>query len=276
MSDTGTRLPTYFISHGGGPWPWIKDQMPWDMSTLERSLQAMPREVGVTPKAVLVISGHWEEREFTVQSSANPPMVYDYGGFPEFTYHITYPAPGSPEVAARVAELLSGAGIAVTEDPRRGFDHGTFAPLVVMYPDADVPVVQLSLKRGYDPEAHLAAGRALAPLRDEGVLIVGSGMSFHNLRSRGRMPGVPVAGTEEFDHWLTAAVESEPARRDDLLTHWAQAPSARIAHPREEHLLPLMVVAGAAGEDPGARTFNDLAMGWRISGYRFGAPANAA
>ena len=118
MSDTATRLPTYFISHGGGPWPWIKDQMPWDMSTLEHSLQAMPREVGVTPKAVLVISGHWEERDFTVQTSPNPPMVYDYGGFPEFTYHITYPAPGSPEVAARVAELLSGAGIPVAEDPR--------------------------------------------------------------------------------------------------------------------------------------------------------------
>ena len=134
MSDTATRLPTYFISHGGGPWPWIKDQMPWDMSTLERSLQAMPREVGVTPKAVLVISGHWEERDFTVQSSPDPPMVYDYGGFPEFTYHITYPAPGSPEVAARVAELLSGAGIPVRRGPA-----SRLRPRHVRSPGGDVP-----------------------------------------------------------------------------------------------------------------------------------------
>ena len=139
--NTPNRLPTYFISHGGGLWPWIKDQMPWDMSVLEASLQSMPAEIGLTPKAVLVISGHWEATEFTVQTNPQPPMVYDYGGFPEFTYHITYPAPGSPEVAARTEQLLSGAGIPVRRDPNRGFDHGVFAPLVVAWPDADVPVL---------------------------------------------------------------------------------------------------------------------------------------
>jgi aromatic ring-opening dioxygenase catalytic subunit (LigB family) len=269
MSDTGTRLPTYFISHGGGPWPWIKDEMPWDMSVLERSLQAMPREVGVTPEAALVISGHWEEREFTVQSSAQPPMVYDYGGFPEFTYHITYPAPGSPEVAARVVELLGGAGIPVAEDPTRGFDHGTFAPLVVMYPDADVPVVQLSLKAGYDPEAHLAAGRALAPLRDEGVLIVGSGLSFHNLRLLGPAGQEP---SRQFDAWLDDALRSDPEFRTNALRTWDRAPSARVSHAHEDHLIPLMVAVGAAEGEAATRTYHqdDFAGFITASSWRFG------
>src|SRR5205814_5488879 len=126
-------------------WPWIKDQMPFDLSVLEASLRAMPLEVGTTPRAVLVISGHWEEPDFTVQTSPSPGMVYDYGGFPEFTYHISYPAPGSPEVAQRVMELLQAADIDALGDASRGFDHGTFAPLYVIYPEANVPVVQLSL-----------------------------------------------------------------------------------------------------------------------------------
>lgn len=265
-----TRLPTYFISHGGGPWPWIKDTMPWDMSVLEDSLIAMPREIGVTPRAVLMISGHWEAPEFTVQTNPNPPMVYDYGGFPEFTYHISYPAPGSPEVAARVAELLGAAGIAVREDPRRGFDHGVFAPLVVSWPDADVPVLQLSLRHGYDPEQHLAAGRALAPLRDEGVLIVGSGLSYHNLGLFGPGARRPSA---EFDAWLgETLIDSDPALRTKRLHEWETAPSARVAHPREDHLVPLMVAVGAAEDEPAVRTYYETEFAGSItaSSFRFG------
>lgn len=274
MSDANTsalsgRLPTYFISHGGGPWPWIKDQMPTDMTVLERSLQAMPSEIGATPRAVLVVSAHWETPQFTVQSHPNPPMVYDYGGFPEFTYHIQYPAPGAPDVADRVTELLGDAGIANRQDPDRGFDHGMYAPMYAAWPDADVPMLQLSILRSYDPDAHIAAGRALAPLRDEGVLIVGSGLSYHNL---GLMGPVAAAPSHDFDRWLDAAMTSEPTQRTNFLRHWSQAPSARIVHPREDHLIPLMVAVGAAEDETATRTYHqsDFFGGVTASSYKFG------
>ena len=168
-------LPVYAISHGGGPWPWIKDLMPVDWAPLEQSLQAIPTETGTTPTAVLVISGHWEQHAFTVQTSPNPPMMYDYGGFPDFTYQIQYPAPGAPELAQRTADLIAAAGLPVSMDAEQGYDHGTFVPMALMYPEADVPLFQVSMRHGYSPEEHFALGRALAPLRDEDVLIVGSG-----------------------------------------------------------------------------------------------------
>lgn len=273
---TEQRLPTYFISHGGGPWPWIIDQMPGDWTKLQRSLQDIPRELGVTPRAILAVSGHWEEPELTVQTHPNPPMYYDYGGFPEFTYHVKYPAPGSPEVAARVGELLDGAGIAVRYDDRRGFDHGVFAPFVVAYPDADVPILQLSIKKSYDPAEHLAAGRALAPLRDEGVLIVGSGFTFHNLAIFGPAGARPSA---EFDGWLSEAlVDASPAERTQRLLRWESAPSARVAHPAEDHLIPLMVAVGAAEDEAGVRTYHeDDFMGFlSSSSFRFGPTPSSA
>jgi aromatic ring-opening dioxygenase catalytic subunit (LigB family) len=264
------RLPTYFISHGGGPWPWIEDQMPGDFGPLRRSLEAIPRDLGVTPRAILMVSGHWEERDFTVQSGANPPMLYDYGGFPEFTYHVQYPAPGAPDVAERVVGLLDTAGIPVRTDARRGFDHGVFAPLVVAYPDADVPVLQLSLRRGYDPGEHLAAGRAIAPLRDEGVLIVGSGFTYHNLRVFG--PGAE-RPSREFEGWLSEVLVDGPvAARSDRLVEWERAPGARASHPAEDHLVPLMVAVGAAEDETGVRTYRESAFMGSITSasYRFG------
>ncbi|CAN5558058.1 class III extradiol ring-cleavage dioxygenase [soil metagenome] len=273
-ASTSTPLPTYFISHGGGPWPWIKDQMPFDLSVLEASLQAIPDEIGVTPKAVLVVSGHWEAPEFTVQTTAKPPMIYDYGGFPEFTYHIQYPAPGSPEVAQRVTDLLDAAGITNRQDPDRGYDHGVYAPMYVVYPEADVPILQLSLKHGYSPEQHLAVGRALAPLRNEGVLIIGSGLSYHNLRLMGPAAEVP---SQQFDRWLThALVESSPAQRSQLLRDWETAPSARIAHPAEDHLIPLMVAVGAAEGEVGVRGYHEETVFGSVtaSSFRFGEVAS--
>ena len=273
MTEPGTRLPTYFISHGGGPWPWIVDQLPGDFSRLTESLQAMASEQPVQPRAVLCVSAHWETPEFTVQTHPHPPMVYDYGGFPEFTYRIQYPAPGAPEVAARAAELLEAAGITARTDPDRGYDHGTFAPLFVAYPDASMPVVQLSIKRGYDPEAHLAAGRALAPLRDEGVLIVASGLSYHNLRLMG---GAGAAPSAAFDAWLSdAMVHADPATRTERLLRWDQAPSARTCHPAEDHLIPLMVAVGAAEGEAGARVYHqdDFFGSITASSFRFGAAA---
>jgi len=253
VNATTTRLPVYFMSHGGGPWPWIVDQMPGDFGPLTRSLEDIPRYLGRTPRAILMVSAHWETDDFTVQTHPNPPMLYDYGGFPDFTYQVQYPAPGAPDVAERVAELLSGAGFPVQRDAQRGFDHGVFAPLVVAYPDADVPVVQLSIKRSFDPAEHIAAGRALAPLRDEGVLIVGSGFSFHNLRVFGPAGEAP---SREFDEWLNRAMAAPPAERTRLLTAWVTAPSARVAHPREDHLIPLMVAVGAAEHEPSERVYH--------------------
>jgi aromatic ring-opening dioxygenase catalytic subunit (LigB family) len=270
MAMTNTPLPTYFISHGGGPWPWMKDRTNGGYDRLEASLQQIPRDLGRTPKAVLVISGHWEESEFTVMASARPPMIYDYYGFPEHTYQIQYPAPGSPQTAQRVRQLLSDAGIPVGVDDSRGFDHGTFSPLVVIYPKADVPVLQLSMKHGYDPQAHLDVGRALAPLRQEDVLIVGSGLSYHNLRQFGPQARQPSAA---FDQWLDQTlVRSEPAEREARLLAWAGAPSARAAHPQEDHLLPLMVAVGAADRESATRVYHEDAFmgGISVSSFRFG------
>lgn len=262
------RLPTYFISHGGGPWPWLPD-MRKAMHSLEVSLANMSSEIGETPKAILMISGHWEENDFAVMSSPAPGMVYDYGGFPAFTYQIKYAAPGAPAVAARVVELLKAAGLPTHLDGNRGFDHGVFAPMQVMYPDAQVPLFEVSLRHGYDPEVHLALGRALAPLRDEGVLIVGSGLSYHNLRRFGAAGKEPSAA---FDAWLNTAMMSEPAARLDYLRAWDKAPSARICHPEEDHLIPLMAAIGAAENEKAVRVYHDENVfgGVTASSYRFG------
>jgi aromatic ring-opening dioxygenase catalytic subunit (LigB family) len=264
-------LPTYFISHGGGPWPWIKDLMPIDFAPLETSLQQMSVELRPTPRAILCISGHWEEPTFTVMASADPPMIYDYGGFPEFTYHLRYPAPGSPEVARRIVDLLDGSGMDPKLDDARGFDHGTFAPFYVMYPDATVPILQLSLRADYDPAAHLAVGRALTPLRDEGVAIIGSGLSYHNLGALGPQGADP---SRRFDAWLTETLCSlPPGERAERLTRWDEAPAARFCHPKEDHLIPLMVAVGAAEEELGTRTYHEDTMAGSItvSSYRFGS-----
>jgi len=266
----GTRMPVVYLPHGGGPWPFVQTGI-GDKSELDglaaylRSIRQLPP---TPPKALLVVSAHWEEAQPTVMTGERPPMLYDYYGFPPESYSITWPAPGAPVVAARVRHLLDAAGFKSAANGERGFDHGTFVPLKLAYPDADVPTVQLSLKKGLDPAEHLAMGRALAPLRDEGVFIVGSGMTFHNLRAFGDPAARPVS--EEFDAWLRVAATDEAATRDRKLTAWATAPSARAAHPREEHLVPLMVIAGAAGADQGTMAYSGTILGLRISAYHYG------
>ena len=264
-----TTLPTYFISHGGGPWPWLEGDFRRQFDRLEVSLKDLVASLPRKPRAVLVISGHWEEDRFTVMSGDAPGMVYDYGGFPKHTYEIRYSAPGSPQVAARVKELLEAAGLPVALDPARGYDHGTFVPLAVMYPDADVPVLQLSLRHGYSPEEHLALGRALAPLRDEDVLIVASGLSFHNLRAFGPAARDP---SEAFDGWLDRALMSTPEERTGQLIKWEKAPAARVAHPQEDHFIPLLVAVGAAEREPATRVYHERGFmgGVTASSYRFG------
>ena len=267
------RLPTYFLSHGGGPWPFMKAQYGSTYDVLEASLADIPRQLGATPKAVLVVSGHWEEREFALSSGAEPGMIYDYGGFPSHTYQVKYKAPGSPEVAERAAALLAAAGHNAVLDPTRGFDHGTFSMLYPVYPEADVPVVQMSLKHGFDPLAHVEAGRALAPLRDEGVLIIGSGLSYHNLHQFG--PAGRQA-SHAFDEWLRfALLDLPPAERTSALLHWGDAPYARLAHPREEHLMPMLVAYGAAEHEQAARVYHEEEFfgSLAVSSYRLGAAA---
>jgi aromatic ring-opening dioxygenase catalytic subunit (LigB family) len=267
------EFPTYFVSHGGGPWPYMKDQFGQMFDRLETSLQDIPRQLGATPKAVLMISGHWEEEDFTVSASPNPPMIYDYSGFPAHTYEVKYSAPGSPELAIRVQSLIQGAGYSAHLDPKCGFDHGTFTVMYPMYPQAQIPVVQLSLKRGYAPKLHLEVGQALAPLRKEGVLMIGSGLSYHNLRNFGSKGA---EASQQFDDWLQQTlVQSEPTERVDQLIHWAKAPAARLAHPQEDHLLPLMVAVGAAQNEPGVCVYHDenLFGGIVSSSFRFGNTA---
>jgi aromatic ring-opening dioxygenase catalytic subunit (LigB family) len=233
-----------------------------------RFLEGLAATLPAPPRAILVISGHWEEPAFTVGAAARPELIFDYSGFPEHTYRLTWPAPGDPELAARVSDLLGHAGLPSAASASRGFDHGVFVPLKVAFPEARIPVVTLSLAASLDPALHLAAGRALAPLRDEGVLIVASGMSFHNLRAYFRPETLERA--RAFDAWLTKAVMSPAAERNALLTGWREAPFAAFAHPREEHLIPLLVAAGAGGEGPGTRVFHDEPMGATISAFRFG------
>jgi aromatic ring-opening dioxygenase catalytic subunit (LigB family) len=264
------RLPTLYLPHGGGPCFFMEWTMgppdTWDR--MAAWLRRVDASLPSTPKALLVVSAHWEAPVPTVTTAASPPLLYDYYGFPPHTYELTWPAPGNPELAARVRHLLASAHIESAADPKRGFDHGVFVPLKLSYPDAHVPTAQLSLREGLDPEAHLAIGRALAPLRDEGVFIVGSGMSYHNMR--GFNSGSARPHSVRFDEWLANSVALDRPERDVALVGWSRAPSARESHPREEHLLPLMVAAGAAGDDRGHRVFEDEVMGVRVSSIQFG------
>ena len=261
-------MPVYFVSHGGGPWPWIPE-MARDFAKTAQEFAKIPATLPQKPKAVLVITGHWEEPQFTVSTSERPPMEYDYHGFPEHTYRIRYPAPGSTALAQRVRELLAGSGITSAEDPKRGFDHGTFVPLSLMYPDADVPIVLLSLKSNYDPSEHIRVGEALQKLRDEGILIIGSGLTYHNMRGF-RQPG-SMSVSQAFEGYLNDAITDPDSKsRNGKLERWETGPAARAAHPREDHLLPLMVVAGAAGDAAGKRLFVDNVMSVAMASYRFG------
>jgi aromatic ring-opening dioxygenase catalytic subunit (LigB family) len=191
-----SRLPTLFIPHGGGPCFFMDWDPPDTWHRMAEYLRRVPDDVEVRPRALVVISGHWEEKVVTIQNNPAPPLLYDYYGFPESTYQITFPAPGAPEIAARIAVLLKAAGIECTYDHARGFDHGVFIPLKVAFPKADVPIVQVSLLASMDPAEHIRLGQALAPLRDEDVLIIGSGMSYHNM---------PCAGAPERTGAATAS-----------------------------------------------------------------------
>ncbi len=236
---------------------------------MEAYLRGLSDTLPRKPDALLVVSAHWEMPRPTVLAGAHPGLLYDYSNFPPHTYRLTYPAPGAPELGAKVRKLLAEAGIESDTELERGYDHGIFIPLKVSFPDADIPILQLSLQNGLDPSRHMAIGKALASLRAENILVIGSGLSFHNLRALGD-PRVDAA-SEAFDHWLTETLCSvSPEEREARLAQWSSAPAARICHPREEHLLPLMVAVGAAASDPGQQKFSGKIWGKAVSAYHFG------
>lgn len=261
------KHPTYFISHGGGPWPWMEYRPGIDK--LAAFLEKLPKTFKEVPKAILVISGHWEEEQFSVMTSEHPPMVYDYYGFLEHTYHIKYPAPGSPEIADRVKELLKASGIKIQESATQGFDHGAFTTVYPMYPKAQIPMLQLSLKSGYSPQDHFEVGRALAPLREEGVVIIGSGLSYHNLR----FPPDAREHSEAFEAWLFQVLTREKgSERLEDIANWERAPFARAVHPQEDHFAPLFVALGAAESEEGTRIFDEVLFNRILaSSYQFGS-----
>ncbi len=265
-----SRQPAIFIPPGGGPCFWIEFPPPfgphaWDK--LRDYLSGLVASLPERPKAFLVVTAHWETAEPTVSVNAKPGMLYDYYGFPEHTYKLSYPAPGAPDVAKEVKRLIEAGGLPVATDGERGFDHGVFVPFLIIDAKAEIPVVMLSLRRDLDPAFHIKLGKALAPLRDQGVVIVGSGMSYHDLRHFQDGDG---AASATFDAWLDETAAAPEPEREARLAAWDKAPAARVCHPREEHLLPLMVVAGAAGESQGEHAFRDVIGGKVISGFRFG------
>ena len=256
------RAQIVYFCHGGGPLPILGD--PSHKAMVDFMTQ-LPSQL-VRPDAILVISAHWEENVTTLLGAQNPAMFYDYYGFPDKAYEITYSASGSPELADTVAGLLKKDNIAARIDRQRGFDHGLFIPLKLMYPEADIPCLQLSLVRGLDPAAHIALGKSLRGLMSENILVIGSGFSFHNIGAFfGQDSGAPDPANEAFQDWLIETCTSpslDQSEREQRLIKWEKAPFARYCHPREEHLLPLHVCLGMAGE-PAKVVFNDRIMSKR-------------
>jgi 4,5-DOPA dioxygenase extradiol len=231
-------MPTIYLSHGAPP---LADDALWP-----GQLAAWAAQV-TKPKAVLMISAHWEAAPLAIGATTTLPLIYDFWGFPEHYYEVTYAAPGAPELADAVRKLVSGPGQPIHQDPARGLDHGAYVPLAEMYPDADVPVLQISLPT-LDPQRLVDLGRRLAPLRDEGILIIGSGFTTHNLNEI-RMDGAVPAWGREFDAWADQAVRAKDM--DALIDFQHKAPAAKTAHPRTEHWAPLYVALGASLDAPG-------------------------
>lgn len=262
------RATILYIPHGGGPLPLMEEP---GHAGMIRFLRAFPDSID-RPDAIVVISAHWEEPAVSITSGQNPPLLFDYYGFPPETYDYEYPAPGEPKLAARAQGLLQRAGIESRLDAERGFDHGMFVPLMLMYPEADIPCIQISLAASLDAGQHLRIGKALVGLKRDNLLILGSGFSFHNLQ---RLVGK--RGDDEdprnlaFEAWLKQTC-SDPglseAEREQRLVHWERAPHARYCHPREEHLLPLLVCHGI-GQGAAATVFQEPVSGFVASAYQW-------
>ena len=236
-----------FISHGGGPMPLFDDPAHAEMVSY---LKSLPQKIS-KPSAILLISAHWETEQVMITAQPNPELIYDYYGFPAPAYEVKYPSPGEPELAKQVQQVLKQSGIPAKLEYKRGYDHGVYVPLTLMYPAADIPVIQLSLVNSLDPALHLAIGKALQLLDYDNLLVIGSGFSFHNMKAF-FAPNTAdnQLKNQQFEDWLSITLSDKNIREDDRnerMTNWVQAPHARYCHPREEHLLPLHVCYGLAG-----------------------------
>jgi len=244
---SGQLSSVLYIPHGGGPLPLLGDE---GHLSMVRFLKDITHTLA-RPSAILIISAHWEEDLVTITSGETPSLVYDYYGFPDEAYDIKYPAPGNPILANKIYNLLQTSGIESRLEDQRGFDHGLFVPLKIMFPDATIPCIQLSLINTLDPEAHIRIGNAISELRKENVLIIGSGFSFHNMRAlMVSDTGTPDLMNEAFEQWIIDTCTNDsisPMEREKRLIEWSKAPFARYCHPREEHLLPLHICYGIAG-----------------------------
>lgn len=256
---------TIYISHGGGPLPILGEESHGPMVDFMKRLSGKLKR----PDAILVVSAHWEEADVTLTAHPAPELFFDYYGFPSEAYEISYPAPGNPDLAERAVSLIREAGISARLDQNRGFDHGVFIPLKLIYPDAEIPVIQLSLLSSLDPSAHIALGKALSPLKEENILIIGSGFSFHNMRAFSMEGGRDTdVENDRFHDWLIGVCveEGDAGSREKRLSEWENAPGARYCHPREEHLLPLHFCAGFTGKRA-ATVFDDYILGKRAIGF---------
>lgn len=262
------RATILYFPHGGGPLPLLDEPRHAAMNVFLREFShSLDR-----PDAIVVVSAHWEETQVSITAAAAPPMIFDFYGFPPEAYEYSYPAPGHPELASRVHRLFGEAGIESRLDTERGFDHGLYVPLMLMYPAADIPCIQISLHAGLDAAQHIRIGRALAALGDENLLILGSGFSFHNLRELMSNSGDGVdSRNQAFEDWLAQTLTDEglaESERERRLADWLEAPNARFCHPREEHLLPLHLCYGIAG-GPAVCAFREPVLGFLASAYRW-------
>ncbi|TPX64146.1 hypothetical protein SpCBS45565_g06107 [Spizellomyces sp. 'palustris'] len=261
------RAPALFLPHGGGPMPLLNDAGHRDLITF--LTKTGRKYLNPRPKAILLVTAHWETRNPTVSTVSNPELLYDYYNFPPETYNIDFPAKGDPKVAKRVVDLLQNAGFKTQTDAERGWDHGVFVPLKLYLPDFDIPIIPMSVLTSQDAAEHYRIGKALEPLRDEGVMIIGSGMSFHNMRAmRGRL-GFSGTLNEPFDDAVDEAVKiASSDERGKVLSAWDKMEGALDSHPSgaAEHFMPLLVVAGAGGDESGIR-----ALTWNTSPFRISA-----
>lgn len=266
-STTEKTAPVLYIPHGGGPLPLLGEESHQGMVNF---LQQVPKSFH-DPEAIVVISAHWEEDSVTITGNANPPLFYDYYGFPEEAYHIQYPAPGQPQLAHTIHHMLLQHGISARLDEKRGLDHGVFVPLKLMYPAATIPVVQVSLLKNLDPTDHIEIGKALRELRKQNVLILGSGFSFHNMQAffSQQNPQQDDPQNSAFQEWLIETCTDKTLiqqERIERLVHWENAPYARYCHPREEHLLPLHVCFGMTSS-PAKLPFYDRVSGKKAAAF---------
>lgn len=259
------RFPAVFLNHGGGPLPLLDDAAHRNLVKHLRSLpQRFPK-----PEVILLASAHWETPDITFVGGEDPGLLYDYYGFPPESYEVKYPCKNSLSLVEKARKLLSTAGLKSSVDPKRRYDHGVFVPLKLMYPEANIPVVQLSLPVSRDPALVYRIGQALSPLRSEGVLFIGSGLSFHNLPSFFSSDRSKLSRSREFDDALKSAMTSEDSRKQKLVG-WSNFPQARFCHPQEDHLMPLLFVAGAGDGETCTIIYEDELMGAKISGFQLG------